>query len=72
MTQTIKLNTERARELRENHGYTHGYVAQQLNCHKSAYGHIERGFRQPSIDKLGKLSELYGVSTDELLKKSTL
>lgn len=72
MTQMIKLNTERARELRENHGYTHGYVAKFLNCHKSAYGHIERGFRQPSIDKLGRLSELYGVSTDELLIKSTL
>ncbi|WP_308201876.1 helix-turn-helix domain-containing protein [Bacillus mycoides] len=72
MTQMIKLNTEKARELREYHGYTHGYVAKRLNCHKSSYGHIERGFRQPSIDKLGRLSELYGVPTDELLIKSTL
>ncbi len=39
---------------------------------KIAYSHIERGFRQPSIDKLGRLSELYGVPTDELLIKSTL
>ncbi|WP_240514787.1 helix-turn-helix domain-containing protein [Bacillus cereus] len=34
-------------------GYTQSYVAQKLDCHKSTYGHMERGFRQPSIDKLG-------------------
>ncbi|MDC2867539.1 helix-turn-helix domain-containing protein [Bacillus sp. BP-3] len=71
MIQTIKLNTEKARELRKNLGYSHSYVAKQLNCHKSTYGHIERGFRQPSIDKLGRLSEILGVPTDELLIKST-
>ncbi|MEX0416820.1 helix-turn-helix domain-containing protein [Bacillus sp. C30] len=65
----IKFNKERAKLLREMKGYTQSYVATKLDCHKSAYGHMERGFRQPSIDKLGKLSEIYGVSTDELLMK---
>lgn len=71
MIQTVKLNTEKAREVRKKLGYSHSDIAKYLNCHKSTYGHIERGFRQPSIDKLGKLSEILGVPTDELLTRST-
>ncbi|MEW4154279.1 helix-turn-helix transcriptional regulator [Bacillus thuringiensis] len=68
----IKFNKEKAIMIRKMKGYTQSYVAQKLDCHKSTYGHMERGLRQPSIDKLGKLSEIYGVSTDELLVKNSM
>ncbi|MGX5633146.1 helix-turn-helix domain-containing protein [Bacillus thuringiensis] len=65
----IKFNAKQAKNLRNYFGYTQQYVANYLNCTKSGYCYIEQGKRQPSIEKLGKLSQLYNVSTDDLIQK---
>ncbi|WP_242298598.1 helix-turn-helix transcriptional regulator [Bacillus cereus group sp. BfR-BA-01424] len=64
-----KLNADRAKELRRSLGYTQQFVAEYLSCSKSGYCYMEQGKRQPSLEKLGKLSTLYNVTTDELLEK---
>ncbi|AJQ59275.1 helix-turn-helix transcriptional regulator [Bacillus cereus] len=65
-----KLNVERVKELRISLGYTQQFVAEYLSCSKSGYCYMEQGKRQPSLEKLGKLSTLYNVATDELLEQS--
>ncbi|EKS8366167.1 MULTISPECIES: helix-turn-helix domain-containing protein [Bacillus cereus group] len=65
----IKFNAKQAKSLRNSFGYTQQYVASYLNCTKSGYCYIEQGKRQPSVEKLGKLSQLYNISTDELIQK---
>ncbi|MEH7154137.1 helix-turn-helix transcriptional regulator [Bacillus thuringiensis] len=65
----IKFNAKQAKSLRNSSGYTQQYVANYLNCTKSGYCYIEQGKRQPSVEKLGKLSQLYNISTDELIQK---
>lgn len=66
-----KLNNEHAKKIRLSLGYTQQYVADYLGCTRSYYCYIEKGKRQPSLEKLSKLSTLYNVTTDELLKKLT-
>ncbi|MFB6433795.1 helix-turn-helix domain-containing protein [Bacillus thuringiensis] len=63
-----KLNADRAKELRKSLGYTQQFVADYLCCSKSGVCYMEKGKRQPSLEKLGKLSILYRVTTDELLE----
>lgn len=65
-----KLDIKKAKQLRIQQGYSQQYVADLLECTKGAYCHMELGNRQPSLTKLAKLSELYKVTTDELLEIS--
>lgn len=65
-----KLNTKRAKQIRLQLGYSQEEVAKHLECTKGSYCQMELGYRQPSLEKLGKLSKLYKVSTDELLEIS--
>lgn len=55
------------KELRENHGLTQMQVAEKLNIPLSTYRSYETGVREPGVDILITLSELYGVTTDYLL-----
>ncbi|EEL70644.1 helix-turn-helix transcriptional regulator [Bacillus mycoides] len=64
----IKLNKEKVKSLREQHGYSQNYVAKHIGyTHKGAYSLLESGDRQPSISKLGLLAKLYKVKVDDLL-----
>ncbi|BCC74169.1 hypothetical protein BCJMU51_p2024 (plasmid) [Bacillus cereus] len=65
-----KLNTKRAKQIRLQLGYSQEEVAKHLECTKGFYCQMELGYRQPSLEKLGRLSKLYKVSTDELLEIS--
>lgn len=64
------INNEHAKKLRLSLGYTQQHVADYIGCSRSYLCYIEKGKRQPSLEKLGKLSILYSVTTDELLMKS--
>lgn len=46
-------------------------VADYLDCSVSIYSRYENGTKEPSVDILVKLSELYDVSVDYLLGLST-
>lgn len=58
------------KELRENHGMTQMQVAQKLDIPLSTYRSYETGVREPGVNMLITLSELYGVTTDYLLNYS--
>ena len=58
------------KELRENHGMTQMQVAQKLDIPLSTYRSYKTGVREPGVNMLITLSELYGVTTDYLLNYS--
>lgn len=53
--------------LRERHDYNQDYVAEKVNIKRSTYANYERESREPSIDMLIKLADLYEISVDYLL-----
>lgn len=58
---------ERLREARKYLKLSQEFVADQLGLPRTAITAIECGQRQISTDELGKFSELYGLTLDELL-----
>lgn len=59
---------ERLKNLRITKHFSQEYVAVFLGVKRTAIVEIESGKRKVSAMELGKFSELYGVSCDELLK----
>lgn len=58
------------KEFREKHGYTQKNVSDQLGCSSVVYSRYESGAREPSIETLAKLADLYGVTIDEIVNGS--
>lgn len=63
------VNIKRAREEKS---YTQQYVADVLDISRTNVTKYENGTLEPSIEIIGKMAELYNVSTDWLfgIKKS--
>ena len=57
--------------LRKKHGLTQMDLAEKLNVSRQAISRWEVGAAVPSTDNLKTLSELYGVSVDDILKGET-
>ena len=57
---------------RKLNGLNQAEVAKKLGLSTTAYGHYETGRRTVTTESLQKLSDLYGVSTDELLGRCSL
>ncbi len=57
------------RELRTKRNLTQQQVADYINCSSVVYSRYESGTRQPSIDVLLRLADLFGVTVDVLLGK---
>lgn len=55
------------REHRLKAGWTQAQVAEQLGVQRSTVAYCEKGSREPNINMLRRLSELFGCSVDELL-----
>lgn len=60
------------RELREQNGMNKRQLADHLGVTPAAISHMEKGIRKPSFEMLVKLSETFGVSSDELTRMSTV
>lgn len=58
--------------LRKRIGKSQEEVAKGMNMTRSTYSGYENGVAQPNIDSLIQLSNFYGVSVDELIKKDFL
>lgn len=54
-------------ELRKESGLTQHQVAEKLNVDDSCYAKWEQGRRQPNIDNIIKLCEIFDVEADVLL-----
>jgi transcriptional regulator with XRE-family HTH domain len=58
------------KKLRVDHNMTRQEVAKKLGISAQAYGNYENGRRDPSIDALKKIAELYNVSIDFIVGNS--
>jgi len=59
---------EKLRHLRQRHGVTQKELGQQLGVGRSFIGFLETGRNMPSVTMLLKLSEIFDVSVDVLIK----
>ena len=59
------------KEIRKNKHLTQKEVAEHLLCSPTVYSRYETGMRQPPVDVLIKLSDLYGVTVDYLIGKES-
>ena len=59
---------EKITMLRKSNAYSQEEVAERLNVSRQAVSKWESGNTIPALDKIIKLSELFNVSTDYLLK----
>lgn len=57
---------------RKNKGLSQEDVAKKLGISTTAYGHYETGRRNPPIENLAKLADLYEVSVDVLMGRGSL
>lgn len=59
---------EKLRSAREKNGMTQQQVADIMQIDKSTYCGYETGKRQPDVQKIKMLSQILGISGDELLE----
>lgn len=62
-----KIFSHYLRSLREKHEFNQGQIANVLHVERSTYTNYELGKVEPKLTSLCKLSNLFKVSTDELL-----
>lgn len=55
------------KKLRLEREWTQGELADRLGVSRAALGNYEREVREPCIDLLIKLSDVFGVTVDELV-----
>lgn len=55
------------KKIRRSKGMSQREVADLLNCSAVVYSRYETGARQPSLEVLIKLTEIFGVTSDELI-----
>ncbi len=59
---------QKLRRLRDQRGYSLRELAQILVVHYTHLNKIELGQKGPSTDLVLKVAQLFGVSTDQLMK----
>lgn len=64
----MQLLARKIRLLREIHDYTQEYVAGRLDISQNTYSMLEKGETKLTVDRLGKLAELYEMDIADLLK----
>ena len=55
------------KEIRKDCGLTQKQVADKLSVVESCYANWEQGRTEPNVAMLRKLSEIFGVSLDDLI-----
>ena len=59
---------EKLRNLRENHGYTLRQLGGLLGVHHTHISQLETGRKTPNAAMILKIADLFGVSTDVLMR----
>lgn len=65
------MTPNRIKDLREDHDYTQQNVADAIGITQRKYSYLETGTQQLTDEILIKLSNLYHVSIDYLLKQTS-
>lgn len=60
------------KQIREAKGLTQKEVAVAIGCTPLVYSRYERGLREPSIEMLLRLADVFGISTDTLLGRQPI
>ena len=63
--------SKRLKELREEHNKTQEEIAGLLKIARGTYTHYELGKREPDFATLEVIADIYGVSTDYLLGRTS-
>lgn len=63
----ISILAQRLRELRRKADMTQSEVAEKVNISQSSYAYYETGKKQPSIETLKALADLYMTSVDYII-----
>lgn len=71
MTDIKKEIGERLKKIRENKNFKQNRIAKSLGIHPSTLAKYESGEREPDNETLIKLAEIYEVSIDYLLCKTS-
>lgn len=58
--------------LRNVHGYSQEEIAEKIGISRQAYAKWENGATIPDIEKCKRLSDLYGITIDSLIKTTTV
>ena len=58
--------------LRNIHGFSQEEIAEKIGISRQAYAKWETGATIPDIEKCQRLAEVYGMTIDSLLKKTTV
>lgn len=58
---------KKLKELRTEKGLSQSEVSKALGLTRNAFTNYENGYREPSLDTLKKICELFAVSADYLL-----
>lgn len=66
------LLSDRLKQLRIRHGYSQAFLAQELSISRMTYTQYESGHREPPLEILVHLAQMYQVSLDFLLGISDL
>ena len=65
----MKNINQRIKEYRKQLNLSQEYVSNYLNMNRATYTQMENGNRKITADDLSKLSQLFGVSADNLLNE---
>lgn len=57
------------RRLRDEHNYTQLQLSKKLNISRQAYSNYETGKRIPDIETLLRLTDIYGISLEDLIAR---
>ncbi|MDT3497731.1 helix-turn-helix transcriptional regulator [Bacillus toyonensis] len=60
----------RLKKERERRNWSQKFVAEKIGITNTVLSNYERDYRDPDTTTLGKLADLYEISTDELLGRS--
>lgn len=67
----MSIFSERLKSLREQSDYTQKDIAEMLGLTQSSYSKYEYGTREPNLENIEKLSEIFNVSIDFLFGKES-
>ena len=66
------MKYETIRSIRIDKGYTQGQIANYLGISQNTYSQYEIGVLNYPVDAIVKLADIYGVSTDYLLGRTSV
>ena len=66
------MKYENIRSIRIDSGYTQEQIAKQLGISQNTYSQYEIGVLNYPVDAIVKLADIYGVSTDYLLGRTSV